>query len=186
MSFVDVPAATTFLITLLSLLRTCTEWYRAYITFASSNRLSWDVEYEDGDVGYDLCPACIRPFVPYAVGETVEIRMDAETFAKGRITFVQRRSSIQNNIEWIDVQLEESGESLRRVHPRNIRRFTADRRTPVTGLAVHARVLAMFPGEGDQWFPGYVSQLNPDGTVAVSFDDGDYDPRISPRNIRLP
>ena len=36
------------------------------------------------------------------------------------------------------------------------------------------------------WFPGVVDAVNPDGTYNVRFDDGDFEPNVKRRFMRLP
>ncbi len=47
------------------------------------------------------------------------------------------------------------------------------------------RVLAMFPGLPNKWFPGVIERKNKDESFAIQYDDGDYAPRVDPRHIRL-
>ena len=62
--------------------------------------MAWDVEYEDGDEGTDLCRKCVRPYTPYAVQESLEIRVSEHEFATGRVLAVNPvncpRSSLGN------------------------------------------------------------------------------------------
>ena len=46
-----------------------TEWYRARIAGVSAHGMTWDVVYQDGELESSLCSTCVRPFVPYQVGE---------------------------------------------------------------------------------------------------------------------
>ena len=43
----------------------------------------------------------------------------------------------------------------------------------------------MFPGGGDEWYSGTIAKLNPDGTVAIQYDDGDYAPSVLRHQVDL-
>jgi len=141
------------------------EWYRGYITYASANRYTWNVEYEDGDEGFDLCSHCVRPYIQYAVNESVEMRVDEYTFAEGRVVGVHFPG------DTFDIELEETGKKFYSVKPMNLRRRVG--KLSRSQLSPGMRVVALFPGEGDEYYPGIVTKLNHDGTVAIQYDDGD-------------
>jgi DNA repair protein Crb2 Tudor domain len=168
-------------------------WYRASITHASANRASWDVEYEDGFKKIDLCRKCVRPYTPYAVHESLEISVGEHEYATGRVLAVNH---LDNTFR---IELEDNGQVLSRVQAMDLRRPRGGgvRPKPVqltqkntrivepVQLTVHARVLAMFPGEGDAWYPGTIAKLNTDGTVDIQYDDGEYAPSVRRLQVDL-
>jgi hypothetical protein len=168
-------------------------WYRAYITHASANRASWDVEYEDGFKKIDLCRKCVRRYTPYAVNELLEISVGEHEHATGRVLAVNHLDST------FRIELQDDGKVLTRVQAMDLRRPRVGgvRPKPVeltqknsgivepVQLTVRARVLAMFPGEGDEWYPGTIAKSNPDGTVAIRYDDGEYAPSVRRLQVDL-
>ena len=155
-----------------------TEWYRGRITFASANRMTWDVEYDDGDEGNNLCQMCIRPFVPYAVNETLEARVDDAEFASARVVALHAAD------DTVDIRLEDSDELWTHVEPKDLRRLTIEH-VEAPGFVESARVMARFPGAGDEWYAGTIAKVNKDGSFAIQYDDGDNAPKIHRRNLRL-
>lgn len=53
-----------------------------------TNKDTYGVLYEDGEEDYELCRHCVRHFKAYAVGETVEVRVDEDVFVRARISNV--------------------------------------------------------------------------------------------------
>ena len=39
---------------------------------------TWSVVYDDGDNDINLCRRCVRPFVPYAVGDSVRVSLEED------------------------------------------------------------------------------------------------------------
>lgn len=153
-----------------------TEWYRGTISRACADGYTWDVIYDDGDENKQLCPECIRPFVPYHVGEAIEMRVSPEAFEKAKVVAANYDGS-----DWtFDIQLESGGDVHRSKEPKSLARVIK-RLTFRRG----DRVLAHFPGESDM-FPGHIDRVNDDGeTYAVKYDDGDYIPNVHRREIRI-
>lgn len=144
--------------------------------------MTWDVVFDDGDEGIELCLKCVRPFVPYAIGESLEVSVDEYGYTAGRVVAVYPLD------DTFDIELEESAKVLTRVQTMHLRRRSDGARpqaAQLTGkenrllLTVNARVLAMFPGgEDEEWYPGTITQLNPDGTFGILYDDGDFAPSV--------
>lgn len=85
--------------------------------YASADRNLYDVAYDDGEEDFGLCRRCVRPFIPFHVGESVETRFDDEPdgFIPGTIAAV-------HSVDLYDVVLED-GELVEDVATTNIRRF---------------------------------------------------------------
>ena len=149
------------------------EWYRGQITWANADAYSYDVEYEDGDQNVGLPKDCVRSYVPYHLGEDVEVRVDSVTYAPGKIIFADI------NKEFYTIAIK-NGETVHNIPTRDIRRVGKPVDL-VLGMAVHAQ----FPGIPDAWYPGVVVRKNIDGTYAVQYDDGDYAETVQRRHIRL-
>jgi hypothetical protein len=161
------------------------EWYRARLTYANSNNLAWDVEYDDGDEANELCHDCVRPFVPYSLNEFLDVRVSPTTYAPGQVRAIHRLDGT------FDIRLNKDGQILSRVRTKDLRRrgrsgrmkFTTARlssseqhQIPVT---VGMRVMAGLPElDSDELFPGKITKANSDGTFAVMFDDGDFAPFV--------
>lgn len=145
-----------------------TEWYKGKIKFASSDKYTWTVEFDDGELDNNLCPRCVRPFLPYRVGEGIEVRVSNVEFAPGKFT------SVNTENDSYDVLLE-NGELVSGASSAEIRRIDSITRNE---FKRGDRVLAMFPDVSDEWFPGVVEHANKDGSFAIQYDDGDYAPRV--------
>lgn len=150
-----------------------TEWYKGTIVWASSDRYTWTVEFDDGDFASNLCPRCVRPFVPYHVGESVEVAISSNEFAAGQVVSVNSWDGTY------DVTLED-GEVVAGASSEEIRRTDEE-----TMVKEGDRVLARFPGEPHKWFPGVVKRENEDGSFAIQYNDGDYEPRVIPGHVKL-
>jgi len=150
------------------------EWYRGITIYASANRLLWDVEYDDGDVLTDLPPAAVRPYVPYQLEESIEVRVDEVSFAAGRVIAVNSMD------DTFDIELEDDGGVFTSVHPMDIRRRVGE---APPELAVGDRVQAQFPGAEDGlYYPGTVTRVHARGLVDVEYDDGDFMENL-PRSV---
>ena len=156
----------------LSLSLSSLEWYRGKIHGVLANEAIYDVEYEDGEIDESLSSDCVRPFVPYQVGDVVEARVSEESFAPGKIV------QVYDSEEVYDVKTDQ-GTFLSKLSAGNIRRFRT-----LPPLQVGVSVLSRFQG-GQQFFPGRVVQTNPDGTYAVRYDDGDFEASVSKDLLRV-
>ena len=93
------------------------EWYRGVLIYASADRNVYDVIYDDGEEDLGLCRRCVRPFIPYKLGESVEVRIEGDTehFELGRVVALHPN-------ELYDITLED-GFLIEDVPTSHIRRF---------------------------------------------------------------
>lgn len=122
------------------------------------------MSYDDGDVDEALLPSCVRPFRPYMTNELVEVRVGESDYSRGIVIRVYEG-------DLYDIQTKE-GHFVSKISPGDMRRFS-----PLKNLKVGSVVEAQFSG-GDEWFPGQIVDVGNDGTYAVQYDDGDYEPRV--------
>jgi hypothetical protein len=133
-----------------------------------ANEGDYDVMYEDGEVDESLLPHCIRRWVPYEIGETVEFRSsEEEEFYRGRIILVHEGDEEKYDIE------AEDGDVLTEYTPVDLRRFIEVLNT----FKIGAIVMAEFQGN-EEWFPGKIVSVHGDGTYAVLYKDGDYEEQV--------
>jgi hypothetical protein len=123
--------------------------------------------YGDGEVDESLLSHCIRRWVPYEVGETVEFQPSEEEFYRGRIILVHEGDEEKYDIE------AENGDILTEYTPVDLRRFAEVLNTFKNG----AIVMAEFQGN-EEWFPGKIVSVHGDGTYAVLYNDGDYEKHV--------
>jgi D-lyxose ketol-isomerase len=114
----------------------------------------------------------VRPYVPYALNESVDARIDDVTFGSGHVVAVHRD-------ETYDIQMD-SGEMLKKVSPMTMRRMTPGE---TVELVPGVKVMAAFPGY-DEYFVGEIVNVNPDGTFAIQYEDGDFFPRVKREDIQ--
>jgi hypothetical protein len=163
------------------------------VTSASANKYTWTVQYSDGEIDDDLCAACVRQFIPYAVGETIETRLylhdnkiddddliDIDTdeidivYLPGVIIF----TNVADNLYTIKLR---DGSIRNDVHIADIRRYYSIQ----DKLTIHTRVDTRYPNE-DAWFSGYIAKVNGDRTTyGVQYDDGEFFPNVHYSEIRL-
>ena len=105
------------------------------------------------------------------------MRVDEYSFARGRVVDVHPAD------DTFDIELEESGKKFYSVRPMNLRRRVGQ--GPVQELSVGMRVLSLFPGAGDEYYPGVVTEINPDGTVAIQYDDGDTAASVRRHHVEI-
>lgn len=146
------------------------EWYRGKIYEVVADKAIYNVVYDDGEVDESLSRYCIRPFRPYAVNEEVEVTDGVGSFVSGKILR-------EYEGELYDVFTVE-GVVMNKTMVQNIRRFEKE-----PDLEVDMAVMARFGG-GEQWFPGRVLEIRADETVAIEYDDGDYEPALSIAFVR--
>lgn len=156
--------------------------------------MTWDVDYDDGEEGVELCQKCVRPFVPYAVGEYIEVRMDEHSYAAGVIHAVhggdESLFDVKLSTELTSVD-SSKGDSIRtRIPTKDLRRRNPESRkkriqtSKQTQLTVRTRVMSQVPGlDDDESYPGVITKVNPDGTFSVMFDDGDFVASVPRRMI---
>lgn len=125
--------------------------------------------YDDGEVDDAICAACVRPYVPYQVGEETDWTDRESDFVAAKITAVNGEDSYE-------VELED-GRKLSNVSASNLRR-TLGKNPGVGQKEVGSRVLTYFPGAGKSVFHGTVVAINGD-YYSVQYDDGDFSDQIS-------
>lgn len=140
-----------------------TEYYRGHIVTPISDTSMWDVEYDDGEQDVGLCRTCIRPFVPYEIGETAEWT-DLSNFFPCQIIGISGEDSYE-------ITLFDDERNISDVSASFLRRIAGG---VLAGdwIQVGARVQAQFPGE-HALFPGMIQAINADGTYTIAYDDGD-------------
>jgi hypothetical protein len=99
------------------------------------------------------------------------VRVNDLDFVKGRIVK-------ENPGELYDIATDSGGEQ-RNKSPADIRRGFKVKVKVKVGTRVDARFLG-----GDEWFPGEILKVSHDGSYTVSFDDGDLEDGVDPKNIR--
>jgi hypothetical protein len=128
-----------------------------------------DVIYVDGEEDHSLTLRCIRPFVPFSVGDIVEVRIE-DMFYRGRIVETYPG-------EVFDIGTEEAG-LQKLVPPRDMRRFVEAKVYQRNDL-----IEARFEG-GDTWFKGNIARKLRNGLYDISYDDGDFEKAVSPELMR--
>jgi hypothetical protein len=149
-----------------------TEWYTGSVLHAMANNARYDVQYDDGDINYQLMAKCVRRFVPYVVGDSTEVRED------GNIIFYPGSVTKVHDDGLYDV-LTQGKKLYERVGTRDMRRTTKTNKKP---FKVGDRVMAQFE-KGEEWFPGEITKKNEDKTYAIKYDDGDVDKALPAKNI---
>jgi Histone methyltransferase Tudor domain 1 len=163
--------------------RNFVEWYRSTITYASANRVVWDVVYDDGEKGVELCRTCIRPFIPYELDETLDVRISSDQYASCRVVAIH-----SNQKEFVyDVELDdEGGKVLWNVPTKDVRRRSSSKR--FLPLALNSRVMALYRDDNgnEDYYPGVVEQFDTVMRIyVVRFDDGDYSYNLKRSEIEL-
>ena len=64
------------------------EFYRARIVSPVADIMTWEVEYDDGEIDENLCPTCVRIFEPYEIGEESDWTNKEDDFVACKITGV--------------------------------------------------------------------------------------------------
>jgi hypothetical protein len=150
------------------------EWYRATITGANSNTMTWEIEYADGEEDFDLCRHCVRRFRPYEVGDEIEWRAPDMVYRPCVITAV-------NDDGTFDIKRKGKGKIKKSVSADDFRRTEED---PFADILVPGvRIQAKLP-DYEGWWPGELKAINSDRTFAIEFDDGDFVQQVDPRAVR--
>jgi len=145
------------------------EFYRARIETPIADSGTWDVMYDDGEDGLGLCATCVRPFVPYQVGEVCDWTDRETNFVPCTVTAVTGEDSYE-------IQLDD-GRKLEDVSASNLRRMLGggNMKGNAFVLNVGTRVRAQFPGEDSgQLFPAVIHAIVGKDLYAVAYDDGDF------------
>jgi hypothetical protein len=146
------------------------EWYKATIIAANPSKATYEVFYADGETDSNVARKCLRLFVPYKVGDSVEVRVegDDETYLRGEIVAVLPVDGSDD--DHFDVETDHGILSL--VTADRLRRFKQVDHQP---FKVGSRVMAPFEGDDEEeFFPATIRVMYSDGSAAVLFDDGDY------------
>ncbi|CAB9505905.1 expressed unknown protein [Seminavis robusta] len=97
------------------------EYYKGVLMDASADRDSYDVVYNDGEEDLGLCRSCVRPFKPYQVNETVDVRVDGDSFFKAKIVSVTAvKEEERYRIRFLD---DDEDNGTYEVSSRDLRRF---------------------------------------------------------------
>lgn len=148
-----------------------------------SSDSTFDVQYDDGDLDEGLGRRCLRPFEPYQVGEKVQMRRTADKYEDGTIVRIYEKEEDDDDdktaspVLLFDIQLEGSSEMLVGKPAADARRFDN------TTLKKGDRIAAIY-NDGDEWFPGKIIRINPDGTYYIRFMDGDIEKSVPKEGIR--
>jgi len=137
--------------------------------------MTWDVEYDDGEIEQGLCTECVRKFVPYRKGEKVDWRDENNVYLPGHIVAVHDTDEVYD----ASYDVKVNGVVKKNQYSNNLRRSIDVSEL----LRVGSRVLSRYPGE-DVPFAGEIASINEDGSFAVQFDDGDYLDAVHPADIR--
>lgn len=141
----------------------------------------WDVEYDDGEVEEGLCARCVRPFVPYQVGEEADWTDKESDFVACKITAVTGEDSYE-------IQLDD-GRKLKNVSASNLRRMMGGGNSASrANLAINVgmRVMAEFPDDDSGvLYPGVIHDITGKDMFAISYDDGDYSHSV-PKSMIYP
>ena len=92
--------------------------------------------------------------------ELVGVRSEDLVYVNGRVVKVHSDGTV-------DIDTPSLG-LFERVTTNDTRRFDPEER-PKEG----SRILALYEGEGDEWYPAVVSKVNADGTFDIMYEDGD-------------
>lgn len=131
--------------------------------------------YDDGEEDAEICRTCIRPFVPYQVGDKADWT-DLSEFYPCEIIAVHGEDSYE-------VRLTDSDRVVSNVSASQLRRGSNKKLV----LQVGSRVRAQFPGEpANQLFPGTIHADLGNGYYSIVYDDGDYAPQVAKSMIYPP
>jgi len=139
---------------------TASVWLPGMITAANLESMKWDVAYANGDSDR-MCHRCVRPFVPFAIGETVR-------YSDGKIEsqVVDARIIGIDNEAWLcDIELHDTNEILRKIHFASLHRSITDRYVYKKGSHALAK-------RGPKTVSVIVLSVNANGTLTVGSADG--------------
>ena len=164
-------------------------WYRCTIQHANANTGGWDVIFDDGDTAIDLCRSCVRPFIPYAINETLDIMLEPDGFVRCHVVAAYRTGT-SNDMAY-DVQLDDDNNKvIHNVATASLRRnYRLGRDNELSILPVGIRVSALYSdknGTAVDYFPGHIMKFNANRkSYDVEFDDGDISNHIRRQDIQL-
>ena len=139
--------------------------------------------YDDGDDAKDLCRTCVRPFLPYAINETIDFMLGPDRYVPCHVVAVHR-TGMSNDMVY-DVQLHDDMDKvISKVPTKDLRRNyrnIGDNESSI--LSARTRVMALYrddDGNAIEYFPGRIIRYKTSLKLYdVEFDDGDvaYDIR---------
>jgi hypothetical protein len=147
------------------------EWYKGTIASVNPDADTFDVEYDDGEMDEGLGRHCVRAYKPLEVGELAAVRNEDMVFYDGRVVEVHADGTVD-----IDTPVFGLFEDVSLL---DVRRFD-----PPGEIKEGSRIEALFQGEGEDWWPGVVLQVNDDRTYDIEYDDGDTELGVEPEDIR--
>ena len=159
-------------------------WYRCAIIAARSDHNVWDVLYDDGEVRKNLCHRCVRPFIPYAINETIEVLITPEDYyTPCKVTSIHHSST---GDLLFDLQLEEPNKILQKVSTNYLRR---NYRNVLTRIPIHSQVIVLLRDESNN-YPNYeVGEVlyydASQNSYTVIFGDGEILKNVPRRHIKL-
>jgi hypothetical protein len=137
--------------------------------------MKWVVQFDDGDVVDNACTHCVVPSYPYLVDERIEINTgDPENHEYEEAKVVAVHGDLTMDVKVGD-------HVVKRVRPASVRRAAFEQRA----VEIGAKVLARYPGDGSKWYPGTIDRVNDNGSLAISYDDGDYFDEVPVQDVRL-
>jgi hypothetical protein len=147
--------------------------------------------YDDGEEGNELCRACVRPYIPYAINETIDVRTEPDHYRRCHVIAVCQMSTGKSKELVYDVQLHDDDETImRQVHTIDLRRsYRPPSSKTLPLIPLETRVVAMYRDEdGNEvdFFPGRVIQYHSSSnTYDVLYDDGDFSYNVQRDDIKL-
>jgi hypothetical protein len=138
--------------------------------------MRWVVRFDDGDIEDNACISCVVPSDPYEVEERIEVKVGDpanDEFEEGTVI------AVYSNLT-VDVKVGQR--VIKGVRPALLRRSFFEERT----VSIGTKVLARYPGSaGKKWFPGTIDGVNDDGSLVISYDDGDYHEEVPVEDVRV-
>jgi hypothetical protein len=146
-------------------------WYRCTIILSSSDKNIWGVRYDDGEVENRLCRSCVRPFVPYAINETIDVLVQPDYYTPCIVKSIHQD---RTGDFLYDLQLEETNEILLSISTKDLRR---NYRNMLTRIPIHSRVIILFHDESSN-HPNYeygvvIQYHESSNTYDVLFENGE-------------
>ena len=125
----------------------------------------------------------MRPFIPYAIDETIDVRVEEDRYVPCFVVSVHHKS---NDLVY-DVELSNEGsEILVNVPAKDLRRKYRNESDNEV-LAADARVMVLYrdaDGNADDYYPGRIIQYNKKrDSYDIQYDDGEVAYHIKRRDI---
>lgn len=131
---------------------------------------------------------CLRPYVPYQIGDQAQVRTGSGEYKDGTILSIYANKEKSDDEEaddddeeeesvLFDIELVEGRTILAGVYARDLRRFDN------SSFKKGERVAVLMDDE--EWTPGKILRANVDGTYYVRyFDDGERENSVTRARIR--